>query len=254
MRTANPSSSVQLPDNPLYKRFWNRLHKYKKNCLIIICGETGSGKSTLGLKICKTLDPTFTEKRVISRPKDFLDVVVNGDLKLGQAIMLDEAGTVANAREWYSFNNKVVSYILQTFTYKRLVVVFTVPSFDYVDKQSRMLFHYYIECKRVDFMRKETVAKVMRLQYNAMTGKLYRKYLRFVIGEDYCKVINFHFKKPDRELMKAYEKKSHQFKHDIAVEMLDTIRKIEVKMSSATLDLYKKAIDIVEEYDEDIYG
>ena len=57
------------------KHYWNRINRYNKNWLCIVCGATGSGKSYTALKIAETVDPNFNIKKVVFTAKDFMNLI-----------------------------------------------------------------------------------------------------------------------------------------------------------------------------------
>ena len=160
-------------DNPFYKEILDMVFKKNRNCLIIITGDTGTGKSYLALKLAQELDPTFTpeniSERVVCHPKQFIDLVVNkkDELKTGSVIVMDEAGVSMASREWYSYNNKALDYILQTFRYQKLIVIFTVPNMSFVDSHARRLFNFYIETIGINFSKKLSKCKILKLSSKA---------------------------------------------------------------------------------------
>jgi ABC-type antimicrobial peptide transport system ATPase subunit len=71
-----------------------------------------SGKSTLGLQLCKYVDPTFNLSRVVFTPEEFREVVYKA--KSNQAIMFDEAFTGFSSRASLSGVNKtLISLMMQ---------------------------------------------------------------------------------------------------------------------------------------------
>jgi len=58
--------------NFIYRHVWNNVWLKDLNATFCIIGIPGRGKSTLALRICEDLDPTFTTERVcysIKRPR-----------------------------------------------------------------------------------------------------------------------------------------------------------------------------------------
>lgn len=211
--------------NPFIQRVYDQVHKKQRNCLIVITGDTGKGKSYIAMKIAHSLDPEgFNEKtlreRLIADPKKFVDLVVNKrkELYTGACLVFDEAGTGLAAREWYSHNNKAIDYILQTFRYQKLVVIFTVPNMSFIDKHARQLFHYYLEALDVDIKRGLNIVKLFELSYNKMKpDEPYRKYLR----NGRKKLKRFKFKKVPARLWHVYEKYAEEFKIKIGKKTLE---------------------------------
>jgi hypothetical protein len=116
----------------------------KRNFLIAIVGETGSGKSYMGLRIGEVLDPNgdFDVSHVVFTADEFFDCL--GRLKNNCFIMFDEAGVSFSHREFMSMVNKMLGFVFQTFRYKFINVIFTLPSLGYMDYVGRGLLHCVI--------------------------------------------------------------------------------------------------------------
>jgi len=188
----------------------NRITRRNRNWNCVVLGETGSGKSYTGARICELIDPTFMptimkrgiKSRVaMGETRDFLRVLDKKKLKRGNMIMFDEAGVAISSRDWYKEMNKMVMNILQTFRHMNIGVIFTVPDISFVDKQSRALFHTSLEAIKIDYKANKVLIKVLELQTNARTGKTYFKYPRF----HRKRVEGFRVRKPSKEFISRYE-------------------------------------------------
>ena len=218
----------------LIRKWKYRINRRNKNLLMIICGSTGSGKSYTALTIAKLINSKFdVNKHVVFTVKDFMAILNSGKLKRGDVIVWDEAGVGIPAREWYSISNKAINYVLQTFRHLNLCVIFTTPSFDYVDKQTRLLFHVYVETVRIDYVKKQVVCKVMENQFNPSMGKEYKKY--YWVGG--VKKIRFKIAKPTKGMIKDYE----AIKKVFSAELRAAVEK-DVQIAEAT-EKHKRLTD-----------
>jgi len=192
----------------LIRKWKYRIVRLNKNLLIIIVGATGSGKSFCALTIAKMIDPTFTVKeRVVFNVEDFMKLLNSGKLKKGNVIIWDEAGVGLPAREWYSISNKAINYVFQTFRHLNLCVIFTTPSFEYIDKQTRILFHVVIETVKIMFNKNQEIVKVKENKYNPTFGKPYKQYY-WVKG---VKKERTNIGKPTKQMIKEYEELKKEF-------------------------------------------
>lgn len=204
--------------NKMIQRWRNRILYYNRNLLMIICGATGTGKSYSALTIAKLINPKFdVNKHVVFDVESFMKLLNSKKVRRGDVIVWDEAGVGIPAREWYSISNKAINYVLQTFRHLNLCVIFTTPSFDYVDKQTRLLFHVYIETVKIDRKNKRVICKVMENQFNPAMGKEYKKYF-WVNGK---KMERFNIGKPTKTMQKNYE----QLKKDFSEDLRKTVEK-----------------------------
>jgi len=219
----------------------DRINNRNKNFLAIVCGETGSGKSFTAQRLAELIDPSFDVSRIVFTPEEFMRVLNSGKLKSGNAIVFDEAGVGLPAREWYSISNKAINYIFQTFRHENLAVILTTPSFDFIDSQTRKLFHAYIETIAISRSKQQTITKFMNVQFNAKTGKLYFKYPRIMRDGRRVTVTKVAFGKPSYKLIEAYEKKKKQFTKKLKKEVEQDIKAIGIKKQKKDIDIKKIA-------------
>ena len=78
----------------------------------------------------------------------FVDYVVDGDLKRGNSVILDDAGVFMNARDWQTVQNKAISIVAQSFRYRNLITFITVPKWNYIDAQTRGLINIFFEATK----------------------------------------------------------------------------------------------------------
>ena len=90
-------------------------------------GKVGSGKSIgVGLSLASIMDKKFNIARVVFTPDDFMKCV-RSDMPYGSFILADEIGSWMPARDYMTLANKLLSLVLQTFRYKRIGVIWTIP-------------------------------------------------------------------------------------------------------------------------------
>jgi ABC-type dipeptide/oligopeptide/nickel transport system ATPase component len=118
----------------------------QNNCLIIIEGETGSGKSCMGLSLAQHFDPYFSTKRIVFSAQEFLDLLPNVPNK--GWLMWDEVGVWLSHRKWQSEVNFQIMQVIQSFRYKFINVIFCLPSASYMDKVVREMCHFVIRLQR----------------------------------------------------------------------------------------------------------
>ena len=216
-----------LPGSKLINDFYfhsimMRMMEHNQNWLCLVVGGTGSGKSYLALKIAEELDSTFNASRVAFNAEEFMSILNDGQLQKGCFIIFDEAGVGMSAREWFSLSNKALNYVLQTFRFRNIGVIFTTPDMGFIDVNARKLFHTYVETIRIDRNMKVCVAKVMEMQNNPKMGEQYTKYPRQLgeVMKRYC----FHL--PSKDLIKAYELKKTEYglklQRDIGQELKES--------------------------------
>lgn len=196
---------TQLPN--LIEYIKDRVLKKNKNFMALIIGSTGSGKSYAALRLGEVLDPEFDIRNVAFTPNQFMEILTSGRVHKGSVVIYDECGVGMNSRTWYSQTNKMLNYILQTFRYENLIVLFTVPDISFVDSHARKLFHATMECLEIKEARRMCVVKPLMIQNNPALGKIYRKYLKCPSG----KIKRIYINIPSLSLRKSYEPKKERF-------------------------------------------
>lgn len=196
----------------MYRNAWNRTRRYNKNYLAAFCGQTGSGKSWAALRMAHDLDVAYNGRarfnidRVVFSAEDFINLVKQ-KLPKGSFIIWDEVGIGINSRTFYNQQNLNISYVTQTFRSKNYGVLYTVPSFGYVDKQVRQLFHAYFEMKRINFSEKVGFARYFDIIFSPRFGTVrypQPRKIEFGIKEI---IDGIGFPKPPKELIDQYEEK-----------------------------------------------
>jgi ABC-type dipeptide/oligopeptide/nickel transport system ATPase component len=216
--------------NWLIEEVRRKIFNQNKNWLAVIVGETGSGKSYTGLKLCEMIDPSFNIDRVVFSAEEFMKLLNSGTLTKGNAILWDETGVGLSAREWYTISNKAINYVLQTFRRDNLAVIFTVPSMDFVDIQLRKLFHAYIETISINRTEKCVWVKFMNIQYSPRFDKIYYKYPRIKVNGKIVVVNRVKVYKPSEQLIQQYEEKKKVFCERLKEEVEKTIKQERLKV------------------------
>ena len=114
----------------------------------IIIGKVGSGKSNLGVDVCKSCDPTFTlEERYVFDLLPFMKWLYEhwNELKPGMAFLMDEAVNISNNREWQSQVNINFGKFLTMFRSLGLILIMIIP-------EKRRLDNYLREGQRTRFI------------------------------------------------------------------------------------------------------
>jgi len=218
-----------------------RITRKNKNWLCLLGGDTGSGKSYTGARICELVDstfiPTIKKEGIKSRvamgeTKELLNVLDSGNLKRGSMVMFDEAGVAISSRDWYKEMNKMIMYILQTFRHMNIGVIFTVPDISFIDKQARSLFHSFIHCIDINYQKQKVLIRPYTLQNNPYTSDTYRKHPRFK-GK---RTTEFFVSKPSKEFIDRYEPLKEQLSERLRTRALTVSDRIELKEKTRRSD------------------
>ena len=172
----------------------------KRNFLMGVTGETGVGKSFMALYLADKYDGNndFNEDHIVFTAKEFLDCVKNlGD---NCFIVVDEAGLMYSHRDFATNVNKLLSFVMQSFRYKFLNVIFTMPSLGFMDYVGRSLLHAVIRVKDRGYGR------VYRVSKDTLGRRIFYK----TIGElkvplPEKRLIDLYEAKKDRIMSERYE-------------------------------------------------
>ena len=123
-----------------------KLHKQDEDSLILIDGNEGTGKSTLGLQIGRYIDKSLDLSRVCFTAHEFRDAILKAEK--GQVVVYDEAFTGLSSRSSLSGVNRVLVSLMMQMRQKNLCVIVILPTFFLLDKyasifRSIALFHVY---------------------------------------------------------------------------------------------------------------
>jgi energy-coupling factor transporter ATP-binding protein EcfA2 len=203
-----------------------RIYRHNKNNLVIVCGETGSGKSWRALRIAELLTAQHGNIHIVFKTHEFFKLLDAGKIKKGDVVIWEEGGVEASNRNWYTEQNKVINYAFQTMRHRNFSLIMTVPSIKYIDSGLRSLFHVYIESLFVDKDMDACKCRVLKFQHNPLQGKTYHKYFRLK-NDDGSHIIakRIWVDAPSKELVEEYEKQKMAYTNELYKESLKDIEK-----------------------------
>ena len=201
--------------NYLYDRVWNI--EPSLNCVLAICGETGSGKSYAGLTLCKGVDKDFNVDNVCFSLEEFREALKQDK----KSLLLDDLEVFASSRESMTKKNRAINRIFQSVRFKRNLIVLTTPSLNYIDLVLRGLLHIEAYTQGFNLKAKQVILKLFFRQEDRRSSKIYRHSpIVFDIKDLYANGRDLHEKgkiyrkqptwnigMPPSKLIKDYEKK-----------------------------------------------
>ena len=203
-------NEVYLPKHLAYSRreYFTNILKWRvsrnKNALICIVGQTGSGKSWAALRLAASVNPKFTVEKGVCFTKDEVRKAIRAKEKV---VIIDEGGATFSNRSWMGQEQKEAMMIFQAFRSLNTVTFVCVPYFLYLDKMLRELMHFLCETIQIDYVNKETLLKVHRIQFSSYTGKMYRR--RLFDQKSDTPLLGTVVEQPPGPLLDAYEEKKN---------------------------------------------
>jgi len=221
------SQGTQLFVDILNDRVWQQ----NRNAIVVFVGEPGTGKSYTALRIATFINPNFDiDKHLVFTVEDFfkaLDIAERGDV-----IIFDEAGVGIPAREWQSIQNKLFSYVLQTFRYKNVLVFMTTPNMIYLDKHARALVSYVVNVLGYNIGDRKNMCVIYEKKHDPVRGSIqFEKWLYYNDGR-YYDFNPCYVPAPDEELARKYEKISRQRKEEIRINALEELKQLKEGIST----------------------
>lgn len=231
MATAQSTPPQEIEHMPLIRgQIWRRMNVLNDNWMGCITGETGSGKSWAGLRLCELLDPNFSVDKVAFSTKQFMELVKE-DHPPGSMILMDESGVSMNSKTWWDSEQIQMGNILDTWRHQRRGAVFTLPSFGGMQKGARGRMSALLQAKEIDREEEKNILRYRYIQQDTDSGDLYKKYHRLRDPAD-SRVKKFKYiklGKPSRELREAYEERKQEFTADLNEEVLEEMSADEAK-------------------------
>lgn len=183
--------------------------------MCVVTGKVGSGKSLSSITWALANDPTFNIDRVVFTPNDFMKLVKESPEKTkGKFVVADEIGSWMPSRDYMTLTNKLLSLVLQTFRYKRIGVIWTVPQLRQVDINIRTMADALIETQYVNRNKQYVVSKYKDIQFHSQINKNYMIFPVVSTEKGRAKVTETDIGRPPRELEEAYleKKEAHMDK------------------------------------------
>lgn len=250
------SATTAMPEhfkrNFLYRHCWNNVWERDMNATFCIIGSPGKGKSTLALKICEDIDPTFNTDRICYSVADMVALLAKkGEEKLrpGSAIMFDEIVNESGSysRTALSKHNQIMNFVIANMRARRIILIICLPKFTQLDKDIRDVgLTGVFQMGYIDRTKKKALVKFKWRQADEMTGFMKDVFPRLYDKDKNRKymVNKMWFGKPSDELEKAYKKKKMIYMQERVEKWLAmlTNEKGEKKLTHAR-DIAKKILE-----------
>jgi hypothetical protein len=146
-------SADSIPEIPLYDAdpfvfisglVQERIDKIK-NAVIMLVGDTGSGKSYSALDLARNLDKNFTLEGICLSAEEFFNRFRNtGESTVGRVTVADDLSKWANSREYGGDLNILLAKMFDIFRSRGEILILTAPKETKIDKSIRENIHIYL--------------------------------------------------------------------------------------------------------------
>jgi hypothetical protein len=120
------------------------------DCLIMVTGERGAGKSTIVLQTALAIDPNFSVDNVAFRVEEFSEVFARnkpGSEGHYPQIIMDEAGFSMHATDWASRMQRTITKHMIISRIKRQIIWMTVPKRAQLNNQLRDMPYLWVDVR-----------------------------------------------------------------------------------------------------------
>lgn len=142
-----------IPEIPLYEAdpfifigglVQERIDKIK-NAVIMLAGDTGSGKSYSAIDLARSLDKNFTVDGICLSAEEFFERFRNtGESTVGRVTVADDLSKWANSREYGGDLNILLAKMFDIFRSRGEILILTAPKETKIDKSIRENIHIYL--------------------------------------------------------------------------------------------------------------
>jgi len=215
--------------NPLYVHIKWRI-EHAKNCVIVINGSTGSGKSYASLRIAEDVaklfnSPFSVKDNVGFKFSDLLKkMMLPKNQGKGVPYVFEEVGAMgggAASREWQTKANRMFFSFMQTSRHRNQILIFTCPQFTFLESGTRRLCHLQLTTQGINFRTKVCSMKPFVIQVNPNSGKMYFKYIRYKLKGIPYKLTRLDVTYPSKDIVKEYEEEKLKFTTALNQSIID---------------------------------
>lgn len=198
------------------------LLRNNRNWLGGICGETGTGKSYVTIRLGEMIDSKFEAGKIAFNVMELLELIDCVSAK--ELIIFDEA-EAWNARRAMKAENVVMGEIMSMLRYTQINIGCTMPDLEMIDINARRLMHDYIRTqyierdKTLEWKKDKSAVdwyqiKKSKIPLNDKSSMFFARpvveypdYINNVKRREKCGTV--YFNAPDPSLLEEYEKRKN---------------------------------------------
>lgn len=205
----------------------------KLNCVFVLNGQAGSGKSFSGMTLGLLTDDRFDVDSICFSVKEVRDRVEEGR----KTLLLDDVETYASSRESLTKLGRFLAKYFDMVRSQRNFFILTSPAFGEIEKILRERSLLRGVCSGIDPINKEVLIRTLFLQKEPDEGKIYR-HLPIYWDEKreiYMKLNAMRVKMPPKDLIDAYEDKKNKMFYKLGRSLDKLVDKKDVDDTKTTV-------------------
>jgi hypothetical protein len=173
----------------------------------ILCeGKQSIGKSGSMITLCKAVDSSFDETRMVFTTKQYVELLKESKMPVGSAYLFDECGDELGSRSAMRPDQRRLMAVKQADRILGLLGAFTLPKGTMADKQLRQLAHCLMEGVAKD--RNKGMAcfkyKLNSFRFNWRTSEPIYTFPLVLRNHVYSRCTRVWIPKPPKNLWRAY--------------------------------------------------
>lgn len=242
----------------------------EENAILLFLGSTGAGKSlssiSLAMSISEQTGQPFKLENIVFAIEDVLDLVYHREppLPRGSCIIFDDAGANANARDWRSQANTILAKMAQTFRYRGILFIMTVPDISFIDIQVRKSVHAKLVSVINERGENEKGTFCLTVNKQDDEGNIdfgppilapedFGSDTPFKLDPSNILIESFHFPLPPEEISGPYKEMKNRYLSKQIVDLesaMDMDQKLDEMRRKALYEKYSKMIEDQGEWNE----
>lgn len=210
-------------DVPVLWDIFQNVHLNNSNQIILFNGLPRTGKSEACVDFGYVLDRDpmdgsyrFSIDKIKMTLKEYMEMIKTNN-EIGACMQWEEAGLAeygANAREFFSKDNKDASTVFQSMGFKRQINLINLPLKSMLDKQIRSLVHWIVTTERIS--EQYCIAKIYKTKLIAIHDDVITPRYKFVDPFGVIRKVSWiKIPRAPRPLRKEYKIMSDAFKREV---------------------------------------
>lgn len=227
------------------------------DCVALVIGREGSGKTTLATQMANYLDKNFTVENIVFKPEEFNKLI--DDCKPESAIIYDEAITGLQANQHASNISRTIVSKLTMIRKKKLKIFIVFPYLHLLQKYfvMRCLFCVYVYAKSFDERgygnfynspKTEFLYNMMKMKYPMNPNQAYKeakKSFYFKFGSKFCGDESEYQRRKDEATKEACEEDNKNIWKDRFADALSYIKDnkiMPISQLASAISLHKQQL------------